>query len=422
MHAFFMRSEIFSTSSRSSLMSIGTVALLLLLGFLIWNSFAIASASLYTAYGERTARLDAINLAVKLNPTDPEPHYARSSILVNDDPATANAESTQAVTLRPRDYIFWLGLAQTRERNNELTGGVDAAREAVRLAPSYSQPRWRLGNLLVRAGRFEEGFNELRLAGASNPALLPSIIDLAWHLSQEDLEYVKRVVQPDTTEARIALSDYFRTHGKFAEAAEALSGTGPGANEYRGRLLNELVSHKRFSEAYELWLPTHATAQKNAVFDPSFEQGSNFSEPGFGWRVLTSPRVAIAIDDQTAADGKGSLKIDFNGEADANLVLLSQLVMVEANARYTLKFAGRSDKLVSGGLPVLRVIDASSGTVLGESVLPQQTNGWAEYSLELGIPADGSTIEIRLQRQNCTTGPCPIFGALWLDNFSLQRR
>jgi len=403
-------------------MGFQTVALLLLLGFLTWNSFSIASASLYTTYGERTARLDAINLALKLNPTDPEPHYARSSILVNEDAATANAESTQAVTLRPRDYIFWLGLAQTRERTNDLTGAVAAATEAVRLAPSYSQPHWRLGNLLVRAGRAEEGFNELRVAGASNPSLLPSIIDLAWHLSQEDVKFVKRVIQPESTEARIALSDYFRAHGKFAEAADALSGTGPAAHEYRGRLLNELISNKSFSEAYQLWLPAHAAAQKNTVFDPSFEQGSNFSEPGFGWRALTSPRTAIAIDEQTAADGKGSLKIDFNGESDSNVVILSQLVMVEANAHYTLKFAGRSDKLISGGLPVLRVINASSGAVLGEFVLPQQTNGWAEYSIDLATPADVSTVEIRLQRQNCTTGPCPIFGALWLDNFSLQRR
>jgi hypothetical protein len=422
MHAFFMRTEMSSTSNRRWLISLQTVALLLLLGFLSWNSFSIASASLYTTYGERTARLDAINLAVKLNATDPEPHYARSSILVNDDAAAANAEATQAVTLRPRDYVFWLGLAQTRERNNDLVGGIAAATEAVRLAPSYSQPHWRLGNLLVRAGRFEEGFNELRLAGVSNPSLLPSIIDLAWHLSQEDAEYVKRVIRPDTTEARLALSDYFRTHGKFTEAAEALSETGPAANEYRGRLLSELITNKRFSEAYELWLPTHASAQKNTVFDPGFEQRSSFSEPGFGWRAVTSPRIAIAIDDQTAADGKGSLKIDFNGESDPNVVVLSQLVMVEANAHYTLKFAGRSDKLVSGGLPVLRVINASSGAVLGESVLPQQTNGWAEYSTEFAVPADVWTVEIRLQRQNCMTGPCPIFGALWLDNFSLQKR
>ena len=103
-------------------------------------------------------------------------------------------------------------------------------------------------------------------------------------------------------------------------------------------------------------------------------------------------------------------------------MLLSQLVLVEPSARYTLKFASRSDKLVSGGLPVLRVINASSGTLLGESALPQQANDWVNYVIDLTTPADVSTIEIRLQRQNCTTGPCPIFGVLWLDSFALQKR
>jgi tetratricopeptide (TPR) repeat protein len=411
-----------NNSSRGLLISVQSVALLILFGFLIWNSFSIGSASLYTTYGERAARPDVIDLAIRLNSKDPEAHYARSSMLVNDDAATANVECTQAVALRPRDYIFWLGLAQTRERNGDLSGAIKAASEAVRLAPSYAQSRWRLGNLLVRDGQFDEGFGELRLAGASDPTLLPSIIDLAWHLSQEDAEYVKRAVQPNTDKARIVLSDYFRAHGKFAEAAEAINGAGPGANEYRVGLLNELISKKRFGEAYELWAPAHGGTQKNAVFDPSFEQGSSFSQPGFGWQVGASPRIAVSVDNQTSAEGKGSLKIEFNGEADANLVLLSQLVMVEAGAHYTLRFTSRSDKLVSGGLPVLRVINPSSGAVLGESVLPQQTNGWLDYAIDLATPADASTIEIRLQRQNCTTGPCPIFGVLWLDNFSLQKR
>ena len=417
-----MPAETSNASSRRLSISLQSAVLLILLGFLIWNSFSIGSASLYTTYGERTARLDAIDFAIRLNAKDPEAHYARSSILVNDDAATANSECTKSVALRPRDYIFWLGLAQTRERNSDLSGAVAAATEAVRLAPSYSQPHWRMGNLLVRAGRFDEGFSELRLAGAADRTLWPSIIDLAWHLSQEDAEFVKRAVQPNTDEARMALSDYFRAHGQFSEAADAINGAGAAAAEYRGRLLNELITKKRFAEAYELWALTHAGGPKNAVFDSSFEQGSNFNEPGFGWRVGTSPRIAVAADNQTAAEGKGSLKLEFNGEPDSNLVLLSQLVMVEPNAPYTLRFASRSDKLVSGGLPVLRVMNASSGTLLGESALPQQTSEWVNYAIDLSTPADVSTIEIRLQRQNCTTGPCPIFGVLWLDNFSLQKR
>lgn len=406
------------------MISAQSVALLAVFAFLSWTAFSIGFANLLTAAAARTGRVEVADSAIRLNPQDPEAHHVRSAILVNDDPSAANSESTLAVTLRPRDYIFWLGLAQTRELNNDIGGAIDAATEAARLAPAYSQPHWRLGNLLVRAGRIDEGFTELRLAGKSNPSLWPSIIDLAWHLSKEDAEYVKRVVQPNTTDGWIELSDYFRSHGKFSEAVQTISAADASARSYRRRLLEELISHKNFADAYQLWTAEHATNSDNdnPIFDSGFEQGSDLTEPGFGWRAGKFQRVTVAVDGQTSSTGKASLKIDFNGESDPNSSLLSQVVMVQPNSHYTLKFTGRSDKLISGGLPAVRILDAVSGAVLGESVLRQQTGGWLDYSIDFNLPANVSAIEIRLQRQSCTTNPCPIFGTLWLDNFSLHKR
>src|SRR5262249_16034456 len=148
----------------------------------------------------------------------------------------------------------------------------------------------------------------------------------------------------------------------------------------------------------------------------------NFTEPGFGWRTLNTPRITFTTDNSSAAEGKTSLKIEFNGESEPGSTLLSQLVMVEPNGRYTLKFASRSDQLVSGGLPAVSVADASTGAVLGESILRQQTDGWFDHSIDFAVPDKASFIEIRLQRHSCTTSPCPIFGALWLDRFTLQKQ
>lgn len=406
------------------MVSAQSVALLVVLVFLAWTAFSIGFANLYTNRAATTGQLEATNSAIKLNPKDPEAHFMRASILVNDDRVAANAEAIEAVALRPRDYVFWLGLAQTRELDNDLSGAIAAATQAVRLAPSYSQPHWRLGNALVRAGRFDDGFSELRMAAASDPALLPSIIDLAWHLSNEDADYVKNAVQPNTVEAGIALSNYFRAHGKFAEAVQVIREAGPSANDYRQRLIAELVSQKHFADAYQLWATRHATNsdKTNPLFDPSFEETRDFTEAGFGWRTGKPQRVAFTTDSQTAAEGKASLKIEFNGESEPGLALLSQLAMVEPNSRYTLKFAGRSDQLVSGGLPAMRIVDADSNAVLGESVLRQQTDGWWEYAIDFAVPDKASFIEIRLQRQICSTNPCPIFGTLWLDRFTLQKR
>ena len=420
-----MSTRLSTKSSRSRwVVSAQSVALIAVLAFLAWTASSIGFANRYTTHAARSGQLEATNSAINLNPKDPEAHFMRASILVSDDRVAANAEATQAVALRPRDYVFWLGLAQTRELNNDLSGAIDAATQAVGLAPSYSQPHWRLGNALVRAGRFDEGFRELRMAAASDPALLPSIIDLAWHLSNEDADYVKNAVQPNTVEARIALSNYFRSHGKFAEAVQVIREAGASANDYRQRLLAELVSQKHFADAYQLWATGHGanSGKTNPLFDPSFEASRDFSEPGFGWRTGKSQRVAFTTDSQTSAEGKTSLKIEFNGESEPALALLSQLAMVEPNTRYALKFVGRSDQLVSGGLPVMRIVDADSNNVLGESVLRQQTDDWLEYAIDFAVPDKTSFIEIRLQRQSCSTNPCPIFGTLWLDRFTLQKR
>jgi len=420
-----MRTELTKTSLRPRwIIAAQSIVALLVLGFLAWTSFSIGFANLYTTRAATTGQLELANSAVKLNPKDPEPHFMRASILVNDDRAAANTEAAQAVALRPRDYIFWIGLAETRELSNELAGSIDAAREAVRLAPFYSQPHWRLGNALVRAGRFDEGFKELRLAAASNPALLPSVIDLAWHLSNEDADYVKDAVQANTVEARIALSDYFRSHGRFADAVQIIGEAGAEANSYRQRLLEQLISQKQFADAYQLWVTTHGAGANNpnSVFDAGFEETRNFNEPGFGWRTGNSPRITFTTDSSTVAEGKASLKLEFNGESEPGMTLLSQLVALAPNNRYTLKFASRSEQLVSGGLPVMTVVAADSGSTLGEAVLPQQTNGWAEYAIDFTAPEKTSFIEIRLQRRSCSTNPCPIFGSLWLDRFTLQKQ
>ena len=50
---------------------------------------------------------------------------------------------------------------------------------AVRLAPFYAQPRWYLGNMLLQAGRLDEGFAELRRAVKSDPSYLPDTIQRA---------------------------------------------------------------------------------------------------------------------------------------------------------------------------------------------------------------------------------------------------
>ena len=97
--------------------------------------------------------------------------------------------------------------------------------------------------------------------------------------------------------------------------------------------------------------------------------------------------------------------------------------MVEPNTQYRLRFAALMKDVVSGGLPVVVVSDASSKEyrMLGQSpALKEGEREWHDYEVEFKTGETTEAVLICLQRQPCPSEPCPIFGRLWLDAFDLK--
>jgi tetratricopeptide (TPR) repeat protein len=411
-------------AGRSTIAVVKTVGPLVILLFLIWYAGRTGFAALLYTYATKTNQLAAADAAVRLSPDDANAHHIRGAIFeANGDYSMANADYVRAVSLRPDDYIFWLSLARIRELNGEMSSAIIAAREAVQLANYYSQPHWQLGNLLVRSGDQDTGFAELRLATASNPVLLPGVVDLAWQLSGGSTERVKQIIEPNTPAAYIALADCFMKRNKVTEAVEMIRAAGDDAKDRRRQFLNELVSTKRFPDAYSLWLLFQpAGTRGQPITNPGFEQQTDLDEPGFGWQAKKNQTVLLSLDQINPAEGKFSLEVEFKGDSEAGLPVMTQLVLVEPGAHYQLNFAARTKEVVSGGLPSLTITDAVSGSPLGDSgAFPKTTDGWRQYTVDFTVPKATSTIQIVLQRHGCSGSPCPIFGYLWLDSFSLRR-
>ena len=100
----------------------------------------------------------------------------------------------EAVRLSPNDYRFWLDLGLTREELGDRAGGEKALRRAVELAPFYANPHWYLGNLLLRAGRGDEAFAELRRAAEADAKLRPQLFNAAWTVYGQNVDEIKKVV------------------------------------------------------------------------------------------------------------------------------------------------------------------------------------------------------------------------------------
>jgi tetratricopeptide (TPR) repeat protein len=408
----------------TTLVSLALLASCALAASCAWRAGA---ARLLAKYAGGSLAPETARRAVRMSPEDPETHSALGLVLYNTKEAGALAEFERAAALRPRDYVLWLQLGRAREEAGDAEGAMRALGEALRLAPFYSAPRWQYGNVLYRRGRLDEAFAEMRRAAESNPTLYPALADLAWGTYKGDAREVERVAGPRDGAEQLALARLFARKGRPDLALSHFRAAGEiDADDHR-RFLKELLTARQFAAAYEVWAGGREDARGGAghFTEPGFEGRVNTSEQGFGWRQERALEgVTLSVDTQSPNSGARSLLVEWGGHASPGVTIISQLVLVEPGARYRLTFHARTESLKTGGPPVVVVADASAedARVLAESkTLPQGTNAWQEYEVEFASTPKTEAVLVSLRRQNCDANPCPMFGRVWLDDFSLRK-
>jgi len=392
-----------------------------------WVAAKAGFSRLLGKYAAIAGDLAAADRAASMSPSDPETHRIRAAVLYKlKGLPQAAAELELALSLRPRDDSLWLQLGMIRDELDDTSGALIAFNESVRLAPYYALPRWQRGNFLLREGRLEEGFADLRYAAANDPDYIPTLIDLSWGISKGDQKVAEEYAQITTSDMRLAFAEFLARRGKGREAAEQFALAGAVTEKRRDDLIRYLISANAFEEAFHIWRKDKAALsgdQGAEIYDGGFEGPLTFDELGFGWRVFAaSQKVTLAADSSLPQSGSKSLLIEFLGDSNPDTPLLSQIVLVKPSARYRLNFAARTQDIVTGGLPLAVVTDAAgSRKRLAESPpLPQKSTDWQVVSFDFQTEPKTDAITLSIQRKNCTTSPCPIFGSIWLDGFSIE--
>ena len=395
--------------------------------------FAIRSAAtfglsrLLATYAVTAPNLPLANEAIALAPKDAEAHFAKAyASSWSNPPRPATAELEQAVALRPADYTLWEQLGLARDQNGDSDGALKAFAESVTRAPYYSQPRWDRGNVLLRNRQYEPAFNDLSQAAQSNPELIPSLIDLAWGLSRGDVNLAEQLIQIKTDKMRIAFAKLLARKGRGPEAVAQLASASAVPESVRSEVIDELSARGAHKAAFDLWTSTHGIKRPSgpSIYDGGFEGTLAFGAGGFSWRVPRNLQAAsLSLDPSQPHSGSQDLKIEFDGDSNPGQILISQLILVEPSKRYKINFACRSQELVTGGLPLLVVSDASRDPKrLGQSPpLGKGSSDWQVFSFEFTTTPATTAVVLSLQRENCSTSPCPIFGAVSLDSFSLEQ-
>jgi tetratricopeptide (TPR) repeat protein len=399
-----------------------TAALVCVACWLAWASLRVGTARFVADHALRARAPREAELAASLAPSDPDAHFARAWLLSNaGDTGGAIGAYERALALRPSDHVLWLELGKARDRGGDAVGALTAFREAARLAPFYAQPRWQLGNALMRAGRFEEAHPELRRAAESDRTLYPNLLEAEWHASGRNPNEFVRSASHRTHEETVAVVRLLIREGEAGAGLEALRVSDAKLTpEARRTLVADFIAAGEFAGAYELW--SEGRGAVGSFDDGGFEGGARSDEDGFGWRFARGEQnVRLSLDADSPREGARSLKVEYAGNSEPSLAAVSRLVAVEPGARYRLTFSARTKEVVTGGPPFVNVVTAKAGGALAETaLLPASTDGWQESALEFTAPPEGA-VRVALRRKPCASPPCPAFGGVWLDAFGLRR-
>lgn len=403
------------------------LAALCYLLLLIFLGVSAARQGLSNYYAERALLTGSHSLADAANSYEPENPNAHKSIalisLNKREYSEALASLERAISLRSNDFLLWLHLGYCRLKLNDFDSAYDAYERALFLAPNYSEPNYYMGKALLENGQPEQGFRFLSKAAKQNKKLYPEILHLAGMTFPNDPQAIEKSLSPTSYDERKAVVRYLTENGFVTDSVRSLL----IGDELNARDKNEFVQHligrQNFLLAREVWASMQeggGNSTNNLMFDGGFEKLVASDETGFGWRIdQKASALSVALDESEVHSGSRSIRIKFAGNVEFNRRLISQLVPTKSHHRYQLRLFLISSELTSAGLPAIVINEGVSDEILGRSNELQSTKGkWVEIKIDF-VTRDTPAVTIDLQRLSCDTSPCPIFGELVLDEFSL---
>lgn len=344
------------------------------------------------------------------------------------DISSIENHAKRAVNLSPWDYRQRLLLATVNEAQGDRAAAEQAIREALTLAPNYTEVHWRLANLLLREGKLAKAVGEFRTAASSNASLLPGTLDLLWRVSAGNLTAIQAVV-PGDPRSQVLLAQFLLKQSRVADAITVFGGIDRkllvGLPESPA-FIDSLVSQDHLEEARGLWvgLVSGAYAQPGhplpAIWNGSFESDISKSLAQFDWTIARNEYAIPSIDSTSGRTGSRSLRIDFTGLDTARLDgQVKQKVVVKPGSRYRLECYARTERLDTPEGPRVAVTDLSSTEIVRSDPIPAGSGDWRAIAIDFTAPANTRTLVITIKRVPRFSYDSPTSGTVWFDDFVL---
>lgn len=380
----------------------------------------------------RAAYKEIAEAAVNLAPNDPQTHFSYAVLLEKtfypEDLPKSVAEYEKAAALSPNDFNLWLELGKARERSGDLQGAELALRKSLALAPHYSRVQWTLGNFLLRQGKTEEAYAEIRKAAAGDSQYASPAVSGAWQIFAGDIGQMKQFVG-DSANLKSAFAALFAREKRFNEALEIWSSL-PEAErktvfkQNGEEIYQKMLEAKKYRDALQLFGQISETEKKFAVGkieNGGFELENPKNPSVFEWQIADGIEPQIGVDNANKHEGNLSLVMLFNSTNGKAFRTISQTVAVEADKKYVFEAFYKADLKTSGTLK-WEIVNAADGKVLASTEAIAAKSDWTNLKAEWTTAADAEAVIIRLVKADCGAAICPISGKVWFDSFSLKNQ
>ena len=382
---------------------------------------------------------DALSAAVEYFPGSARLHAQMAEVEMTGRTRNlmlAHSHALEAIRLSPCDFGFRRLAASVTEAMGDRASAEASLREAIMLAPGNADLRWRLANILVRAGKLDEAIPEFRIATASDASLVPVTLDLIARASRGSLAALSAIADGEPAR-ELALARYLLKESRVPEAAEVfakIDRNAKVASRARAAFIDGLIAKGNVQLARKLWLDTSNVEASQAggalVWNGSFESGfeSAFESNAagdlspFDWMIGKTDYARIGLDSSEAHTGKRSLRVSFNGRDTTRLDKeIRQLVVVQPGTAYRLECYAKARDLVTPEGPVVVVTSGkASAWVAASEPVSAESSDWQRLTLDFTAPPDADSVVIAVKRKPKFSYDDPTSGTVWFDDLSIK--
>lgn len=408
----------------------GTIAALVFGFFAIKWQIGNAIAELTTPSQPNAGEIASV--AHSLAPADPMPLWLLAAKAKEDFSAEGAQRAVEllkdVVRRSPEDFRWWIQLGRAYEQSEQFDNAETAFKQSINVAPEYTFPRWQYGNFLIRQGRSEDAFVQLKEATRKSPVYREQVFSLAWDYFDKDPNRVEQLAA-DTPDVRANLALFYAVRSSSEDSLRmwnSLSEEKKAEHIKTAKVIAQgLYDKGLYRQSLEFAKQTgiDPEAEQESISNGGFESGWGRPEDTlFGWHVgRTEGRVDIASDTAVKFQGDRSIKINFRQYDKLEYANVWQIVTVQPGARYRLSFMLRTENLRSGGTPIVQVWNIPDGMLIAATEpFPSGTADWRQFSVEFTAPEGVQGVGIRTARAICGE-QCPIVGVLWYDEFKIER-